>query len=62
MRANGMSKPVSLTRFGTDMPNAMDEHGKSCEKKTKQDIRANSGRNPISILETNSTEATYVSR
>lgn len=42
MRANGLSKPVSLMRFGTDMPGAMDEHGKEYQKrKTKYIIRSN---------------------
>ena len=42
MRANGLSKPVSLTRFGTDMPGAMSEYGKSYDKKrTKQGMRSN---------------------
>ena len=31
MRANGLSKPVSLMRFGTDMPGAMSEYGKKYE-------------------------------
>lgn len=42
MRANGLSKPVSLMRFGTDMPGAMFEYGKKYEKrKTKHGIRSN---------------------
>ena len=42
MRANGLSKPVSLMRFGTDMPGAMAEYGKPYEKKkTKQGMRSN---------------------
>lgn len=42
MRANGLSKPVSLMRFGTDMPGAMAEYGKRYEKrKTKHGIRSN---------------------
>lgn len=42
MRANGPSKPVSLTRFGMDMPGAMAEHEKPYEKKkTRQGIRSN---------------------
>jgi len=42
MRANGRSKPVSLTRFGTDMPGAMSEYGKEYQKrKTKQGLRSN---------------------
>lgn len=41
MRANGLSKPVSLTRFGIDMPGATAEHGKPYEKKkTKQGTRS----------------------
>ena len=34
MRANGLSKPVSLMRFGTDMPGAMAEYGKEYQKRT----------------------------
>ncbi|EIX6862713.1 DNA primase [Escherichia coli] len=42
MRANGLSKPVSLMRFGTDMPGAMAEYGKEYQKrKTKHGIRSN---------------------
>lgn len=42
MRANGLNKPVSLTRFGTDMPGAMAEYGKGYErKKTRQGMRSN---------------------
>lgn len=42
MRANGLNKPVSLMRFGTDMPGAMAEYGKEYQKrKTKQGIRSN---------------------
>ncbi|MCA7014123.1 DUF5906 domain-containing protein [Dickeya dadantii] len=42
MRANGLSKPVSLTRFGTDMPGAMAEYGKEYQKrKTKLGLRSN---------------------
>ena len=42
MRANGLNKPVSLMRFGTDMPGAMAEYGKRYEKrKTKHGIRSN---------------------
>ncbi len=42
MRANGLSKPVSLMRFGTDMPGAMSEYGKKYDKrKTKHGIRSN---------------------
>jgi len=42
MRANGLSKPVSLMRFGTDMPGAMAEYGKKYEKRrTKHGIRSN---------------------
>ncbi|POU76524.1 DNA primase [Leclercia sp. LSNIH7] len=42
MRANGLSKPVSLMRFGTDMPGAMAEYGKAYQKrKTKHGIRSN---------------------
>ena len=42
MRANGLNKPVSLMRFGTDMPGAMAEYGKDYQKrKTKLGIRSN---------------------
>lgn len=42
MRANGLSKPVSLMRFGADMPGAMAEYGKEYQKrKTKHGIRSN---------------------
>ncbi|HAT7731449.1 TPA: DNA primase [Enterobacter cloacae] len=42
MRANGLSKPVSLMRFGSDMPGAMAEYGKEYQKrKTKHGIRSN---------------------
>lgn len=42
MRANGLNKPVSLMRFGTDMPGAMAEYGKEYQKrKTKRGIRSN---------------------
>lgn len=42
MRANGLNKPVSLMRFGTDMHGAMAEYGKEYQKrKTKQGIRSN---------------------
>ncbi|MBA5602052.1 DNA primase [Pectobacterium aroidearum] len=42
MRANGLSKPVSLMRFGIDMPGAMAEYGKEYQKrKTKLGIRSN---------------------
>lgn len=42
MRANGLNRPVSLMRFGTDMPGAMAEYGKEYQKrKTKHGIRSN---------------------
>lgn len=42
MRANGLNKPVSLMRFGTDMPGAMAEYGKAYQKRrTKHGIRSN---------------------
>ncbi|WP_288443386.1 primase-like DNA-binding domain-containing protein, partial [uncultured Pantoea sp.] len=43
MRANALSKPVSLTRFGTDMPGAMAEYGKAYlrRKSTKGHMRSN---------------------
>ncbi|HFW5176685.1 TPA: toprim domain-containing protein [Salmonella enterica subsp. enterica serovar Potsdam] len=33
MSAHGLGKPVSLTRFGTDMPGAMSEYGKEYKRK-----------------------------
>lgn len=33
MSAHGLSKSVSLTRFGTDMPGAMSEYGKEYKRK-----------------------------
>ncbi|MFX2612041.1 DNA primase family protein [Enterobacter mori] len=42
MQGNGLSKPVSLSRFGSDMPGAMSEYGKQYEKrKTKRGIQTN---------------------
>jgi putative DNA primase/helicase len=42
MRANGLNKPVSLTRFGSDMPGAMAEYGKQYQKhRTKHGIQSN---------------------
>ena len=42
MRANGLNRPVSLMRFGTDMPGAMAEYGKEyLKRKTKHGIRSN---------------------
>ncbi|EML1150410.1 DNA primase, partial [Klebsiella pneumoniae] len=42
MRANGLSKPISLTRFGTDMPGAMAEYDKTYQRhRTKQGLRSN---------------------
>lgn len=43
MQSNGLNKPVSLTRFGTDMPGAMAEYGKEYfrKKSTKGNIRSN---------------------
>lgn len=43
MRANGLSKPVSLTRFGTDMHGAMAKYGKAYlrRKSTKGHMRSN---------------------
>ncbi|HAJ6989702.1 TPA: DUF4102 domain-containing protein [Escherichia coli] len=32
MSAHGLGKPVSLTRFGTDMPGAMAEYGKEYKR------------------------------
>ncbi|EEA4940132.1 DNA primase, partial [Salmonella enterica subsp. enterica serovar Enteritidis] len=33
MSAHGLGKPVSLTRFGSDMPGAMSEYGKEYRRK-----------------------------
>ncbi|WP_336285481.1 DNA primase family protein [Citrobacter arsenatis] len=42
MQGNGLAKPVSLSRFGSDMPGAMSEYGKRYEKKkTKKGIQTN---------------------
>lgn len=42
MRGNGLTKPVSLTRFGTDMAGAMAEYGAKYEKrKTMHGMRSN---------------------
>ncbi|KAB8311966.1 DNA primase [Erwinia endophytica] len=43
MQSNGLSKPVSLTRFGSDMPGAMAEYGKEYlrKKSTRGNIRSN---------------------
>ncbi|MEB7889179.1 primase-like DNA-binding domain-containing protein [Hafnia alvei] len=42
MRGNGLTKPVSLTRFGTDMAGAMAEYGAKYEKKkTMYGMRSN---------------------
>ncbi|WP_407644284.1 DNA primase family protein [Erwinia psidii] len=43
MQSNGLSKPVSLTRFGSDMPGAMAEYGKEYirKKSTKGNMRSN---------------------
>lgn len=42
MQGNGLSKPVSLSRFGADMAGAMAEYGKQYEKrKTKKGIQTN---------------------
>ncbi|BCG07787.1 hypothetical protein BADSM9389_04130 [Buttiauxella agrestis] len=42
MQGNGLTRPVSLSRFGADMPGAMAEYGKEYAKqKVKQGIRSN---------------------
>lgn len=42
MRAHGFSKPVTLTRFGADMPGAMAEYGREyMKKRTKEGVRSN---------------------
>ena len=42
MRGNGLTKPVSLTRFGIDMPGAMAEYGEGyLKKRTKHGFRSN---------------------
>ncbi|MFP9227598.1 DNA primase family protein [Pectobacterium cacticida] len=49
MSAHGLGKPVSLTRFGTDMPGAMAEYGK--EYKRKQCTKgADKGRTISNVL------------
>ncbi|WP_439413063.1 toprim domain-containing protein [Enterobacter ludwigii] len=42
MKGNNLAKPVSVTRFGLDMPGALAEFGKEyMRKKTKQGVRSN---------------------
>ena len=42
MRAHGFGKPVTLTRFGKDMPGAMAEYGREyMKRKTKHGLRSN---------------------
>ncbi|EIX4507268.1 DNA primase [Escherichia coli] len=42
MRAHGFGKPVTLTRFGSDMPGAMAEYGKEyIRRKMNQGVRSN---------------------
>lgn len=43
MQSNGLNRPVSLTRFGTDMAGAMAEYGKEYirKKSTKGNMRSN---------------------
>ncbi|ENS0085646.1 DNA primase [Escherichia coli] len=42
MRAHGFGKPVTLTRFGKDMPGAMAEYGREyMKRKTKHGFRSN---------------------
>ncbi|EMU8710142.1 DNA primase [Escherichia coli] len=42
MRAHGFGKPVTLTRFGKDMPEAMAEYGREyMKRKTKHGLRSN---------------------
>lgn len=42
MQGHGLTRPVSLSRFGADMPGAMAEYGKEYAKqKVKQGIRSN---------------------
>ncbi|HBC8469677.1 TPA: DNA primase [Escherichia coli] len=42
MRAHGFGKPVTLTRFGKDMPGAMAEYGREyIKRKTKHGLRSN---------------------
>lgn len=49
MSAHGLGKPVSLTRFGTDMPGAMSEYGK--EYKRRQCTKgADKGRTISNVL------------
>ncbi|ECF5917022.1 DNA primase [Salmonella enterica subsp. salamae] len=49
MSAHGLGKPVSLTRFGSDMPGAMSEYGK--EYRRKQCTRgADKGRTVSNVL------------
>uniref|UniRef100_UPI0036D98199 primase-helicase zinc-binding domain-containing protein n=1 Tax=Photorhabdus sp. RM322S TaxID=3342825 RepID=UPI0036D98199 len=42
MKGNNLAKPVSVTRFGTDMPGALAEYGlQYLRKKSKQGVRSN---------------------
>ncbi|MFO7488558.1 ATP-binding cassette domain-containing protein [Escherichia coli] len=42
MKAHGFGKPVTLTRFGKDMPGAMAEYGREyMKRKTKHGLRSN---------------------
>ncbi|MBC8944722.1 DNA primase [Xenorhabdus indica] len=42
MKGNNLNKPVSVTRFGMDMPGALVEYGQHyLRKKSKQGIRSN---------------------
>ncbi|WXG13490.1 hypothetical protein WDV76_18415 [Xenorhabdus griffiniae] len=52
MKGNNLNKPVSVTRFGMDMPVALAEYGQHyLRKKSKQGIRSNLSLNLDSAIE-----------
>ncbi len=52
MKGNNLNKPVSVTRFGMDMPEALAEYGQHyLRKKSKQGIRSNLSLNLDSAIE-----------
>ncbi|PHM29047.1 DNA primase [Xenorhabdus budapestensis] len=52
MKGNNLNKPVSVTRFGMDMPGALAEYGQHyLHKKSKQGIRSNLSLNLDAAIE-----------
>ncbi len=52
MKGNNMNKPISVTRFGMDMPGALAEYGQQyLRKKSKQGIRSNLSLNLDTVIE-----------